>query len=325
MGRDLKFYLPDVVYEVTCVAFQERCLLRPGTEANDRIAGCIGRAQAIYPSVRLYGVVALPERLSWLVSSPTPEDIPAFIGYVSRRISSELGSLYDWPGSHWDGPMRAAPILDDAQLQERFEALLAQGVEQNLVEHALDWPGVTCLPSLLGRGSLVGTWFNRDLETRMKRRANPPPGETWQIRYRVYFDRLPGHEHRTEAEYAAFVAELLERVERRARDARRKTGARCVGVERLLAQDPHRRAGSASVAVPPRCHASSQASRRAFRAFLARLTDWYRRSAELVASGFVDVLFPPGSFPPRYPHRARFAAPPTFPRPPSGPSDAWCT
>ena len=46
--------------------------MRPSKQANDLIVDVIGRAQALYPEVQLYGFVALSNHMTYLVSLPAP-------------------------------------------------------------------------------------------------------------------------------------------------------------------------------------------------------------------------------------------------------------
>ena len=50
-----------------------------------------------------------------------------------------------WPLSY-----SAEPVLDDTALVGRLRYVLAHGEKEGLVDRSAEWPGLTCLPQLLG-------------------------------------------------------------------------------------------------------------------------------------------------------------------------------
>jgi hypothetical protein len=58
------------------------------------------------------------------------------------------------------GATRRNPVLDDTALVGRLRYVLAHGVKESLVERSAEWPGLTCLPQLLGPARRVFQWFN---------------------------------------------------------------------------------------------------------------------------------------------------------------------
>lgn len=146
----------------------------------------------------------------------------------------------------------------------------------------------------------------------MKQRKREVPAEQWQRRYEVVFSPLPGFEHLSRSEYAAFVAERLAGIEGRARAERQHDGRGCVGTTNILSRHPHHRPSEPATSPAPSCHAASNTARKAFYRLRERLVAWYRDAARQLASGVTDVLFPPGSFPPRFPHTAAVGAVPVL-------------
>ncbi len=62
----------------------------------------------------------------------------------------------DWSGGFWERRYSAEPVLDDATLVGRLRYVLAHGVKEGLVDRRAEWPGLTCLPQLLGLPSVRG-------------------------------------------------------------------------------------------------------------------------------------------------------------------------
>lgn len=292
-------YEPNVVYEVTARVIQGRYLLRPSDEVNEIIAGVIGRAQALYPSVRLYGIFVLSTHITSMQSSPTPADLPAFIGFVNGNLSRELGRLHDWPGPMWDRRHRPIAITDEAAMLARLEYLLAQGTKEGLVASPRHWPGVSCVDALRGKRALRGTWFDRDQAYKARRRGADPGPHDYATAYTVRFHKIPCWEHLSDDDYATRIEDLIRAIEIKAKAAR--GGRPVLGAKAILAADPHYRPDELERSPAPLCHASTREARLAYRARYRAFVASFRRAAEALARGVADVLFPPWSFPPPRP------------------------
>ena len=301
MGRIPRIYQANVVYEVTTRTIQGRFLLRPSPETNDLISGIVGRAQSLLPSVKVYGLSVLSNHMTWMLSSSTPRDIPAFMGYVNGRISRDIGRLVDWPGKFFERPAMPIPIADDDALLSRFSYLLSQGVKENLVEKAEQWPGVSCVPSLLGKSTLEGTWYQRDKMRRLFLRKHPPDKKQYTRKYTVQFSKLPGKEDLSEKDYVAFVQGLVTHIEREALNLRKQDGKPCLGPTKVQAVTPHHRPQKLAKSPAPRCHASTKAIRMLFVAAWKLLVQWFKDSSEALKNFDLNVTFPDGSFPSPFP------------------------
>src|SRR6218665_2221120 len=66
----------------------------------------------------------------------------------------------NWSGGFWERRYSAEPVLDDAALVGRLRYVLAHGVKEGLVERSTEWPGLTCLPQLLGSARRLFPWVN---------------------------------------------------------------------------------------------------------------------------------------------------------------------
>jgi len=86
-------------------------------------------------------------------------------------LKAGVGSLVGTPGGrHEAGPVferryDLTVVTQEEKAQvERLRYILGQGVEDNLVEHVRDWPGVHCADALLDGTPLEGNWFDRTKE-----------------------------------------------------------------------------------------------------------------------------------------------------------------
>ena len=302
-------YEPDVVYEITSRTIQARFLLRPSANANELIAGVIGEAQAAFGSaLHIHAVVVLSNHITWLISSPFPWLISKFIGYVHGNISREIGRIHDWSGKLWSRPARPIACVDEASQLQRFRYVIAHGAKEGLVESPRDWPGVSCVPTLLGEGELRGTWFDRNAYTHACRRKKP---RDWPCQYEfsrahvVTFDPLPCLAHLTPAEYRDFVADQIADIEEQTRREFPPDTRPVLGVGAILRTHPHDRPGSSKKSPAPLCHAATRSAFLAYRdkyrmfveAFRAG-SAWLRQKGgaglEQIASFFPVYAFPPG-------------------------------
>lgn len=301
-------YEPDVVYEITSRTIQSRFLLRPSVDVNEIIAGIIGEAQAGFgKALLIHGVVVLSNHITWLISSPFPSLIPKFIGYVHGNISREIGVLHDWPGKLWKRPARPIPCVDEASQFKRFRYLLAHGAKEGLVESPREWPGVSCVRTLLGEGELRGTWFDRDSYTHACRRRKPrdrPSPYDFSRSHVVTFDPLPCLAHLTPAQYRNYIADLIADIEEQTRLEFPRDSRPVLGVGAILRTDPHHRPGKTKKSPAPLCHAATGkaflAYREKYRMFVEAFragSEWLRQQAAGALAPILD-MFPPYCFPP---------------------------
>jgi hypothetical protein len=93
----------------------------------------------------------------------------------------------------------------------------------------------------------------------------------------------------------------FQRVEAEAAAAREATGARVLGVKKILAQDPLYRPKKLARSPAPLVHAATQAARKAFREAYSWFVAAFRDAAEKLRKGDRSAPFPAGCFPPALP------------------------
>jgi hypothetical protein len=191
MGHPLRWFLPHVIYETTIRTIQGRFLLRPSSLSRRIILGVLGRAQLLYPSVRLYAFAYLSNHAHLLVPADDGQYLAAFLGFVNGNVAREMGRLHDWRGPLWGRRHRPIPIRDDDALMDRLRYVIAQGAKEGLVSSPRDWPGASAVPGLLGDMTLEGTWYDRSRETRARRRGQDPVAESFSSTYVVRLTPIP--------------------------------------------------------------------------------------------------------------------------------------
>ncbi|WP_395835411.1 transposase [Archangium violaceum] len=170
----MRMFQEEGLYFVTSRCFQGRLLLRPSTEMNEVVGGVLARAvQHSAGTVRLHAFTFASNHFHLLVWARGAA-LASFMQYLRSNLSKKVGRLVDWSGSFWERRYSAEPVLDDTALVGRLRYVLAHGVKEGLVERSVEWPGLTCLPQLLGSARRVFQWFN--VRTMLAR--CDPPGST---------------------------------------------------------------------------------------------------------------------------------------------------
>ncbi|MEM7353019.1 MAG: transposase, partial [Acidobacteriota bacterium] len=174
MGYPLR-YIPDggALVEVTINTLQGRYLLRPDARGrvNELVLGVIGRAQELY-SISIVAVTVLSSHAHLLLVPETAKQLADFMRHLNTNLSREIGRLHDWPGKLVERRYRSIEVSSEAEDQiARLRYLLAAGVKEQLVEKAIDWPGVHSARALTRDLPLRGWWFNRSREYADRRRG----------------------------------------------------------------------------------------------------------------------------------------------------------
>jgi hypothetical protein len=191
-------------------------------------------------------------------------------------------------------------VLDDEALVGRLRYVLAHGVKEGLVEKSAEWPGLTCLPQLLGPARRLFRWFN--WTKRWRKRGSEDMGgaqgryaQEWAEPVELEVAPLPCWKGLGEEERQRAVRGLVEGVEAEA-CAR---GTPVLGAKAVRAQHPHTRPEHLKRSPRPLGHASSRQAlrelREQYRAFIAA----FREAAARWRRGDFSARFPLFSFPPR--------------------------
>ncbi|KAB2910053.1 MAG: hypothetical protein F9K40_03630 [Kofleriaceae bacterium] len=291
VGRPLRWYLPDALYEVTTRTAQERFLLRPGPEERDLVLGVIGRGLALYAQVMLHAFVYLSNHMHMLLSARDPRQLAPFIGYVNGNVARRIGRLREWTGPFWAGRAKVIPVLDDESAEGRLRYILAHGVKEGLVERPEDWPGASSTPALLGE-TLRGRWVTR-ARTRRTDALAAAPGEDGT--YEIPITPLPAWARMSPAQRIERARALCASI---VTEYQSRRDVPALGVANVLATEPTERPAEPAHRVAPCCHASTPELRAAYRRAYAAFTEAYRAAATALEGDVVPYRggFPPGSF-----------------------------
>ena len=111
---------------------------------------------------------------------------------------------------------------------------------------------------------------------------------------------LPCWSDKTEDERRDLCRQLAREVSEDAAIAREYTGARVLGLDRLLEIDPHHRPEHTDHSPAPMCHASDPRTRKDWRARYDAYVDGYRIAREQMRELGESIDFPAGGIRPLY-------------------------
>lgn len=310
--KHARYHHPDVVYHGLIRTVQGRFLLRPDDKGRlaSIIAGVVGRAQVLFPSVRLYADAWMSNHAHLLVKGCFQE-VSAFFGFVEREISRRWGPTIGWEGPMFQRFQTTALPSDDSQLRA-LRYVLAQSTKEHLVASPLQWPGVHCAKDLARGFVRRGIWFDgtgygRELHkrrARATRRRSPPNRREFERVSITHLDKIPALAHLSDSMYRAHVRGLVKQIETDARAERELSGRAVLGRRRVRSISRELR----SPLPPPPwfqkrrrmiCWADRYSPATA--SYLRRYWEFqklFREASRAFLSGRFDVPFPPGSFRP---------------------------
>lgn len=319
--KHARYHDPDVVYHGLIRTVQGRFLLRPDDKGKlaSLISGVLGRAQVLYPSVRLYADAWLSNHAHLLLQGRFHE-VSRFFAFVEREISRRWGPVIAWEGAMFRRFETSALPTEESQLRA-LSYVLSQSTKEHLVSSPLRWPGAHCAKDLTRNRIRRGTWFNgtaygRELHKRLARktRRSSPNRRHFESESVVRFEKLPALAHLSDHQYREHISALVEQIEKAAAQERRQTGRKLLGRRRVLRVSRETRS-----ALPPPpwferrrrmiCWADRWA--RETREYLQRYWAFqraFRQASRLLLAGNLRAAFPPGAFRPCTPVQA--AAPP---------------
>jgi hypothetical protein len=287
--------------EVTVRTRHSRLLLRPSPALNEIVLGALGRAQKRY-GVRCSCVVFLSTHWHALLWVEDAEQLARFMQYVNRKIGYEVGRLVKWRHGLWSRRYTAIVVSQEEAAQVgRFRYLLAHSVKENLVERAVDWPGVHSVRTLLEGKPLKGYWFDRKAEHAARNRGESFGRLTYATEETFELSPLPCWAHLSPEQYRERVASLVEDIEAEARTVRRERGLPVLGVGAVLRQNPHTEPNRTKRSPAPRFHAATKGIRDGLREAYGLFLAAFRDAAEQLKAGDRSAKFPLGSFPPGLP------------------------
>jgi REP element-mobilizing transposase RayT len=300
MGWPLRMFSADGLYFVTCRTMQSRLLLRPDSQVNEVVGGVLARAAELY-TVDIHAFVFASNHLHLIVRAEG-NSLSQFMKYLLGNIAKKVGTLVNWRGCFWGRRYSAEAILDDEALLGRLKYVLAHGVKEGLVARCVDWPGLSCLPQLLGSARRSFQWFNWTRRWNARRRLAPNEARLdseWAEAVWLEVKPLPMWRHLSEEERRERVRELVACVDAEAGRVS-ETDKPLLGAAGVRKQHPHSKPLITKKSPRPLCHASTLETRRAFRDAYREFVRLFRSASALWRAGSSDAPFPPYAFRPGF-------------------------
>ena len=294
MGWPTRMYEPGLIYFATIRCLHGRLLLRPSKRTNDVLGGVLSRAVR-RNEVELFAFVFFSNHLHILVRAPKG-NLPAFMQYLLTNISKKVGALVDWKGPLWERRYSAEPVLDEDALLARLRYVISHGVKEGLVHRCAEWPGLNCLPELLGKAPRQFSWFDWSRRW-LARSGQGVPGrfdqrfatqETLQLRL------LPLARFSRRSTWLKFLRRAIRAVEQQGL----REHARVLGPAGVLAQDPHHRPERPKRTRRPWCHTVSRRIRALFMERYRAFCEAFREASVRWRQGDLTAVFPEYAFRP---------------------------
>ena len=289
--------------EVTVTTAHGCYLLRPGSELNEIFAGCLGRAQALYP-VHLHAVVCMSSHFHCLLSPEDSQQLSKFMHHLNTNLSKKVGKLHGWSGSMFEPRYRCIPVSDEPKAQQaRLRYLLSHGCKEGLVLSPHDWPGVHSAGALTDGEAIRGSWIDGTAISIARSRGKTIDRSQYRTDFEIHLEPLPCWAHLGEEIWRQYVREMIEEIERKtlAEHSRNRTAP--AGATSVLERDPRaRRVHEKPRRPPPLIHAASREVRESLRSALCTFVTAYRDAAERLKRGESPFSFPQDCFPPQLPY-----------------------
>jgi REP element-mobilizing transposase RayT len=308
MPRPLRFIPENSLVEITTRTIQGRLLLTPSPELNDLVLGVIGKAQHTY-QMTIHAFVVVSNHAHFLLSPSSAQQLARFMQFVNANMAKEVARLHDWPERVWSRRYRAIPVVDDKAAHARIRYQMSHGAKEGLVAGAGDRPGPNCIATLTHGDLLRGTWHDRSAEYRARAAGKDvKPGE-FATSFDVKLTPLPCVLDMTEDERQAHYRRVVRDIDAAAYAANQDKGRTPLGVEMILAQDPHHRPKAPDRSPAPLVHAHDDERRDAFLHAYRVFVINFRAAVDgmLAKAKLITELFPDWAFPPALPFKVAAA------------------
>ena len=302
MGRRLRTLTrPDALVEVVQRTFQGRFLIKPGPRMNAVIVGALAKAQQTH-SVEIHGGACLSGHLHLLVTVPTVKAMAGFMRDFTRKLSIESGKIHDWSGPTFPNRYHSTEISEESEAQlSRLIYCLRNGTKENLVGSPLDWPGVPFAEAMISGEPLRGIWIDRTAFFQAKNRGEDVSLADFTEHLELHLAPLPCFEHLDDRRRRSSVIGLIRQIEEETAARHRVEGTVPLGVEAVLAADPHSKPESFERSPQPWFHTFSKSSWHEMKEALGFIVAAYQEAAKQLKEGNFAVAFPENTFPPARP------------------------
>jgi REP element-mobilizing transposase RayT len=278
---------PNRVYLIGRRCAQRAFLLRPDDLTNEIFLYCLAIAAQRF-NIEIIAVTSMSNHYHAVVYDPyaaLPRFLETFHALTARALNRRRGRTENF----WAATQpNINYLVEEGDVIDKTVYALANPVAGNLVDKALNWPGVSSMAWLDGRTVTVKRprlfFSNRGAmpEVATLRLVTPP--------------QFKG----SMSEWAALIRDRVTDSENRAAAQRSVTGGRVLGRKGVLATPPEdqpRTVGEKN-SLRPFIAAKSKEARIQALAALREFRRLYARARDAFRAGLRDVVFPVGTFGP---------------------------
>lgn len=279
--------LPGRTYLITRRCTQRLLLMRPDAATNEAFIYCLAIASQRYEIEVLFTVAMSNHHHTGIFDQHG--NYPAFLEYFHKLFAKCQNALRRRRENFWSSEQTSVVRLVSADdVLNKLVYSVCNPVESALVDHALSWPGVSSLRSMLEGKALTA---NRPAH--FFRHDGPMP-ETATLR----FVRPREFNHLSDRAFASLICEKVKEREKKFRRERAANGKRPLGWRKVLQQ----RWTSRPKTTEPRGKLSPRvASKNKWRRIEAllenkRFLQAYIDARAALQAGIRTVLFPRGTY-----------------------------
>lgn len=280
--------LPGQSYMVTRRCSQRQFLMRPDRETNQAFEYCLAVAAEKF-GIQLLFTVAMSNHHHTGIFDPDAR-YPEFLAYFHKLFAKCQNALRGRWENFWSSEQTSMVLLDSPQdVLDKLVYAVTNPVKEQLVEKALEWPGVCSYEShCSGKEKVV-----KRPKHFFREKGGPMPEEVI-----LRFQRPAGFEHLSQKEWAEQIRMKVREVERGAAGERRTQGKVVLGKNKILAQrwdsrpahpEPRRQ-------LNPRIAAKSVWRRIEALKRNQRFLKAYQAARAVLAAGYNFAVFPDGTY-----------------------------
>jgi REP element-mobilizing transposase RayT len=296
MGRLSRMYFEQGTYFVTARTIQGRFLLTPSEQANDIIAGILGKTQQMCKGVQVHEFVFASNHVHLIVTAAEASLSP-FMKYLKGNIAKKIGRLVNWPDTFWQRRFSVQPVLDKEAAHGLVRYILSHGPKEGLVRHPSEWPGLSSFN--LRRKKPEKKFYFYHWAWRWKHGAAVGGShnlwdQRWAEEVSVTLTPLPYWVELSMEKQWQKLNALADDV---AEEASHKFQS-VTGCKNVVRQKPHFRPEKTKKSAAPVCFASTEEAIASFLEMRRGFCATYATASEKFRSGDFSVPFPPFSFRP---------------------------
>ncbi|MCI5066338.1 hypothetical protein MRY87_11500 [bacterium] len=228
-----------------------------------------------------------------------------FNASVTRAVKRRYPKLFQHEegASLWRRRFSGEHIPTDQDIEDKFFYIVLQPVKDGLVDSIEKYPGYNCFEDAVHgrtRRFKVVDWSKYNSHKRWKKKINIKDYTSY---HELTYARLPGYEDLSQDKYAALMRKKLKSRTKALVNARKKTGKKFLGRERLLRVLPGTRNPNSKESAPyqsrPRILCSCPKTKKIFLQWYYDIQDAYKRTSIEYRAGRCEAsLFPVGTHPP---------------------------